>query len=84
MLCKRARVCHGVGQKGLDIYFLSLSKLCFESRNFKLLSLDKYVNSFWAFDDRCVTSHSLVTNGSPIQLFFPELMSVEKYFQKSA
>ena len=26
MLCKRARVCQGPGQKGLGIHFLSLSK----------------------------------------------------------
>ena len=38
-------------------------KVCSENKNFKLLSLDKYAIFFWAFNDRCVTSDSLVTNG---------------------
>ena len=32
MLCKRARVCQGLGQKGLGIHFLSLSKNHIKSR----------------------------------------------------
>ena len=57
-------------------------KVCFENRSSKPLSLDKSANSSWAFNDRCVTSDNWLTNGSRIQLSFPESMSVGKYFRK--
>ena len=57
-------------------------KVCFENRSSKPLSLDKSANSSWAFNDMCVTSDNCLTNGSRIQLSFPESMSVGKYFRK--
>ena len=57
-------------------------KVCFENRSSKPLSLDKSANSSWAFNDRCVTSDNCLTNGSRIQLSFPESMSVGNYFRK--
>ena len=54
-------------------------KVCFESRSSKPLSLDKSANSSWSFNDRFETSDNCLTNGSRIQLSFPESMSVGNY-----